>query len=69
MLVITFTNDLRGDDNHASYDVTVRVNDRVLYTGKHVGHARHMGWLALVTRWAQDIRKDRGNVSATLMEE
>lgn len=66
MLTITFTNDLTGDDNHANYDVEVRVGERVLYAGKHHGHARPMGWLALVSRWTQEIRKFRDNVKGTL---
>jgi len=50
MLTVTFHNDGTGNEAIGNYDVTVAVNDAIIYTCRIEGHERRRGWTELVDR-------------------
>jgi hypothetical protein len=54
VLLITCHNDLTGRDPLANYDVVVRVNTRVIWTGHVEGHIREDGWVELLKRVTEE---------------
>ena len=50
MLIITFQNDDTGNDIIGHYDVTVRINSRVIYTARIADHVCQEGWRQLLQR-------------------
>ena len=55
MLTVTFHNDGTGNEDIGNYDVTVAVNDTIIWTGRVEGHYRPYGWVELVDRLAFDV--------------
>ncbi len=49
-LILIIHNDGTGTDDSANYNVTVRVNERVIATRRVEGHNRADGWEELVRR-------------------
>jgi hypothetical protein len=52
VLLITCHNDLTGRDPLGNYDIVVRVNTKVIWTGRVEGHNRDDGWVALIKQIA-----------------
>lgn len=59
MLTVTFHNDGTGNADIGNYDVTVAVNDEIIWTGRVEGHYRPYGWLELVDRMVSDVTAER----------
>lgn len=58
MLILTAQNISRDDQNTvADYDVKVRVNEKVIWSGKVSGHLREDGWTQLVRRIAWEAER------------
>jgi hypothetical protein len=50
-LILVFHNDGTGLDHDANYNVEIRINDRVIESGRLEHHVRSQGWAALVQRY------------------
>lgn len=48
MLIVLIHNDGTGTQNHANYDVEVRVNEHTLWRGRVIDHDRENGWPELL---------------------
>jgi len=59
MLTVTFHNDGTGDEDIGNYDVTVAVNDEIIWTGRVEGHYRPWGWVDLLDRLVVEATEDK----------
>lgn len=48
MLIVLIHNDSTGTDDHANYDVEVRINKHTLWRGRVIDHDRADGWPELL---------------------
>ena len=55
MLTVSFHNDGTGNEGIGNYDVTVAVNDEIIWTGRVEGHHRGYGWVELLDNLVGDI--------------
>jgi hypothetical protein len=59
MLTVTFHNDGTGNEDIGNYDVTVAVNDEIIWTGRVEGHNRRYGWVALVDQLVDEAVREK----------
>ena len=59
MLIILIHNNGTGTDESANYDYEVRVNQKVIETGRIEGHNRKDDWRALVGKLYLETRDEK----------